>query len=134
MHQSQVAALTKLYNNFEKALGYIQRLAATGRVAGEASDDEYRRVLAEAIAAARDELSISRLLIPSDLAQRCDEFFKSLFDGQLKLAYAQTPTLIDGMQRKEFWDSAAKNAYQEIPALLQQIEDAARAVIHGEQQ
>ena len=50
-----------------------------------------------------------------------------------RLWYAQTPVLIDGLQRKGFWDSAQKNAYQEIPALLKQIEKAARTVIHGAQ-
>lgn len=133
VHESQVNTLTKLYRHFYVAQGYLQRLAASARFTGEVPDEEYRRLLTEAIVAARDELSESRLLIPSDLAQKCDEFFKSLFEGQSQLAYAQNPIIIDGLQRKEFWDSAQKNAYQEVPTLLLQIEKAARAVIHGEQ-
>ena len=107
-------------------------MAATGRFEGEVSADEYRRLCAVAMASARDTLSDGRLLIPSDLTQQCDRFFNALFEGQTHLAFAQHPMIVDGLQRAEFWDKAKKTAYEEVPSLLQQIEKAARNVIHGE--
>jgi len=40
--------------------------------------------------------------------------------------------VVDGLQRAKFWDEAQKTAYKEIPSILQQIDSAARNVIHGE--
>ncbi len=86
---------------------------------------------AEAIASARDTLSDGRLLIPSGLTQQCDRFFNSLFEGQVHLAFAHDPMIVYGLQRAEFWDKAKRTAYEEVPSILQQIEKAARNVIHG---
>lgn len=132
VHERQVDTLTKLYRHFFEAQAYLQRMAATGRFEGEVSVDEYRRLCADAIASARDALSDGRLLIPPDLTQQCDRFFNSLFEGQTHLAFAQHPMIVDGLQRAEFWDKAKKTAYEEVPSILQQIEKAARKVIHGE--
>ncbi len=133
VHERQVETLTKLYSHFYEALGYLQRMAATGRFEGEVSVEEYGRLCAVAIVLARDELSQNRLLIPPELAHQCDGFFRTLFEGQSHLAFAQHPMVVDGLQRAEFWDKAKKTAYEEVPKLLEQIEKAARSVIHGEQ-
>lgn len=132
VHELQVQTLTTLYRHFFEAQAYLQRMAASGRFDGEVSVDEYGRLCANAIASARDTLSEGRLLIPLDLVQQCDRFFTSLFQGQTHLAFAQHPMVVDGLQRAEFWDKAKKTAYEEVPGILQQIEKAARHVIHGE--
>jgi hypothetical protein len=131
VHERQVDALTKLYRHFSEAQAYFQRMAATVRIEGEVSVDEYRRLHAGAIASALDALSEGCLLIPSSIAQQCDRFFKSLFEGQTYLASAQHPMIVDGLQRAEFWEKAKKTAYEDVPGILQEIEKAARNVIHG---
>jgi hypothetical protein len=132
VHESTVDTLAKLYRHFYEAQGYFQRMASSARFEGEVSQDEYHRLLAKAIESARNELSKGRLLIPPELAQQCDGFFNILFAGRTDLAFAQHPVIADGLQHAKFWDSAQKNAYEEVPKLLQQIERAARSVIHGE--
>jgi hypothetical protein len=99
---------------------------------GEVSREEYRRLFAEAIASAHETLLDGRLLIPPDLAKQCDQFFASVFRGQTDLTFAQHPMVVDGLQRAAFWDSAQKTAGEEVPRILDQIDIAARKVIHGE--
>ena len=132
VHERQVDTLIKLYRNFFDAQSNLQRMAASVRFAGEVSTDEYRRLCAEAIAAAHDTLSDGRLLLPPNLTYQCDQFFNSLFEGQMHLAYAQHPAIADGLQRAEFWNKAKTVAYNEVPSILQQIERTARELIHGE--
>jgi hypothetical protein len=132
VHERQVDTLIKLYRRFVEAQAYLQRMAATARFEGEVSVDEYRRLFAETIASAHDTFLDGRLLIPPDLAQHCDQFFNSLFRGQTHLAFAQHAMIVDGLQRAELWDKARTTAYQEVPGILNQIDNAARNVIHGE--
>jgi hypothetical protein len=132
VHERQVDTLTKLYRHFSEAQAYFQRMAATVRFEGEVSADEYRRLHAIAVTSARDALSDGRLLIPSSLAQQCDRFFSSLFEGHAHLAFAQHPMIADGAERAAFWEKAKTTAYKEVPGILQEIEKAARSVIHGE--
>jgi hypothetical protein len=107
-------------------------MARSGRIEGEVSVDEYRRLWADAIAASRDTLSEGRLLIPLELTHQCDRFFNSLFQGQRDLTLAGHPIVVDALQRAEFRDKAQTIAAQEVPSILDQIEKAARFVIHGE--
>lgn len=132
VHERQLDMLTKLHRQFFDAQAYFQRMTATVSFEGEVSVDEYRRLCADAIASARDTFSDGRLLIPPNLTQQCDRFFNSLFEGQRYLAYAQHPMIVNGLQGAEFWDKAQKTAWEEVPSILQQIEGAARNVIHGE--
>lgn len=132
VHELQVDTLTKLYRHFWHAQGYLKRMASTGSGEGEFSADDYRRLWAEAIASARDTLSEGRLLIPLELTHECDRFFNSLFQGQLHLAIAENPMVVNGLQRAAFRNEAQKIALQEIPSILDQIDKAARVVIHGE--
>jgi hypothetical protein len=39
---------------------------------------------------------------------------------------------LDSAERAKFWASAATVAHQQVPKILAKIEEAARAVIHGE--
>ena len=41
--------------------------------------------------------------------------------------------VVAGLQSTLFWNNAKKNAYEEVPKILHQIEKTARSVIHGEQ-
>jgi hypothetical protein len=132
VHERQVDTLIKLYRHLRDAQGYLQRMASSGRVEGEISVDEYRRLWADAIASARDALSDGGLLIPLALTQQCDGFFNSLFEGQRDLAFAEHPMVVDALQRADFRDRAQKIAVEEVPSILAQIEKAARNVIHGE--
>jgi hypothetical protein len=132
VHERQVDTLTKLYRHLWEAQVYLQRMASTSRMEGEVSEDEYRRRWADAIASARDTLSEGRLLIPPELNHHCDRFFNSLFQGQLNLAVAEHPMVVNGLQRAGFRDSAQQIAVQEVPSILDQIDKAARTVIHGE--
>lgn len=132
VHARQVDVLAKLYRHFSAAQAYLQRMASTTRLEGEAPMEEYRRLCEDAIAAARDTFLDGRLMVPSDLAQQCDRFFVSLFQGELHLAFAQHPVVEDGLQRARFWDEAQKTAFEELPTILSRIEKAAREVIHGE--
>jgi len=83
--------------------------------------------------AARNVLLDCRLLLPADLGRQCDAFFDTVFQGQTHLAYAQNRNVPDGFQRAEFWDKARDTAYRDVPRLLEDIEKAARAIIHAEQ-
>jgi hypothetical protein len=132
VHERQVDTLVKLYRHFFDAQGYLQRMASPARFEGERSVDEYRPLFAETMASARDTLTGGRLLIPPDLTEQCDRFFNSLFQGQAHLTFALHPMIVDGLQRAEFWKKAQQTAYEEVPKILQQIERAARDVIHGE--
>lgn len=107
-------------------------MTSSGRFEGQIPEDETRHLFADAITSALDTFSDGRLLIPPALAQQCDQFFTSLFEGQTDLAYAKHPMIVDGHVRAEFWDKAQKNAYKDVPSILQQIEKAARSTIHGE--
>jgi hypothetical protein len=107
-------------------------MTSSTRFEGEVSVDEYHRLCAEAIAAARDTFVDGRLLIPPDLAQYCDQFVASVFEGQTELASALHPMVVDGLQRAGFWKNAGKSAYEKVPGILLQIEKTAREVIHGD--
>jgi hypothetical protein len=132
VHERQVETLTKLHRHLFQAQGYLQLSAASVRQEGEVSRDEYRRLCADAIASAHETLLDGRLLIPPGLAKQCDHFFDSVFRGQIDLTFAQHPMVVDGLQRAQFWDNAQTIARDEVPRILEQIEKAARNVIHGE--
>lgn len=85
--------------------------------------------MAEALVAARDELSAGRLLIPPALAEQCEAFFKKLFEGQTEYAFAAHPMVWDGMPRASYWDKAKAIAYEQIPQLRRESEKIARSVI-----
>ena len=132
VHERQIDALIKLYGDLYKAQGFFKRLAAGSRFADEMPDDEYRRLLHDAITSANDKVVECRLLIPPELAQQCDEFFKILFGGQIDLNFAHQEVIVDGHQRAKFSDSARNTAFKKIPNLLEQIEKVARSLIHDE--
>jgi len=130
VHEKQVDLLAKIYHHLWEAHAYLLLMSASAHFAHEKTE-EYPGKFGEAIVAARDALFGGRLLIPSALADRCEDFFKKMFEGQLQLGFAQSPMVQDGTQRKDFWDKAQRIAFEEVPALLKTIESEARVVIHG---
>jgi hypothetical protein len=131
VHERQLDILQKLYSHFYDVQGLFQRMTASLRVAGEISPQEYESKVATEMESARDELSKGRLFIPSALAQQCDAFFNAVFQGRLDFSLAHNQ-MLDAVQRNKFWTSAATVANQEIPKIVQQIDEAARFLIHGE--
>ena len=131
VHERQLDILQSLYSHFYDAQGSFQRMTAAARIAGEISRGEYEgRVTAE-MEAARAELSKGRLFIPTALARECDSFFNAVLQGRLDFSLAHNP-MLDSVQQKAFWASAATVAHKEVPRILERIDEAARAVIHGE--
>jgi hypothetical protein len=130
VHERQLDILQNLYSHFYEAQGLFIRMTASGRIAGEISPEEYEAKVVTEMEAARTELSKGRLFIPAALAQQCDSLFNAVFQGRLDFSLAHNP-MLDPVQQTKFWNSAATVAHQEVPKILQQIDEAARAVIHG---
>jgi len=132
VHERQLAILEKLYSRLCDAQGYFQRMTSNGRTLDEISAEAYAPLVTKAMESARDELLRGRLFIPRLLAQQCDSFFNLMFEGRQDFSLAHHPS-IDPAQQATLWKSAATLAHKELPKILEQIEEAARAVIHGEQ-
>jgi hypothetical protein len=131
VHERQLDILQRLYRHLHDAQGFLMRMTAVGRRANEITPEEYEPIVAKAMDAAREELLNGRLFIPLALVQQCEGFFEAVFEGQRDFALAHL-LAIDPAKRAEFWSAAAKVAHQQVPKILQQIDEAARALIHGE--
>lgn len=103
-------------------------MTRAGRFEGELSPEEYAPKVNEAMKVAYEEFLNGRLFIPLALVQLCEEFFKAASQGQSDFAWARQPGF-NVATRSEFWDGAGKVAYEKLPKLLQQIDDAARTEI-----
>jgi hypothetical protein len=69
------------------------------------------------------------LFIPLPLVQLCEAFFNAASKGELNFAiWSLYP--MPGRERADLWDAAATVAHQQLPTILQQIDDAARRIIH----
>ena len=131
VHERQLDILANLYRQFYDVQGLLQRMTAAGRMVGEISPEEYAGLASKTMEAAHEELAKGRLFIPPELAQQCDSFFVAAFEVRHDFAFAHLPMIAPG-QSATFWKTAATVAHQEVPKILQQIEKAARTVIHGE--
>jgi hypothetical protein len=131
IHERQVESLLLIHSKLEEALFYFQRAAAAGKFAGEASDEELLRRMAENLGAASKEFGKSRLLFSESLVKKLDEFFNKMLSGSISLNLALSPMVQDGYQRAKLWDEARDTANKEIPPLLNAIRDESRGVIHG---
>lgn len=132
VHERQLDILQKLYRRLRVAQDLFQRMTATVRMANEKSPEEFEPLVVQAMADADEELLNGRLFIPPALVQQCEAFFDAVFKGQRDFALAHL-LAIDPVRRAEFWSAAAAIARQQVPKILQQIDDAARAVIHGKE-
>jgi hypothetical protein len=131
VHERQLDILQNLYRSLYEAQGFFQRMTSSGRFKDEISSEAYGEKVAAAMQSALNELMQGRLLIPSPLAQQCDSFFNAILKGRLTFSFANEP-ILDPTKRAESWMAAARIAHEEVPKILAQIEQAARAVIHGE--
>jgi hypothetical protein len=129
VHDRQVDSLIELYGHFYDAHSILTRMTATGRLAVE-KPEKYPVRLNESLIAAY-KVKGWRLLIPRELVEQCDKFFKLVLDIEIDLSIAEHPMIADAEQSAKFWDSAKATAYEKLPALLEQIENAARSEIHG---
>ncbi|MGO9272316.1 MAG: hypothetical protein ACLQOO_19160 [Terriglobia bacterium] len=140
VYERQLDILQKLYRPLYIAQELFKRMTSTGRLgtltpegnqANEITPQEYAPKVDEAMRAAFDEFLNGRLFIPPALVQQCEAFFNAYGTGSGYFTWAHLPTL-DPTTRAEFWTKAATVAHQEVPKILQQIDDAARALIQGE--
>jgi hypothetical protein len=131
IHERQVESLIFIHTKLEEALFYFQRAAAAGKFAGEASDEELLKRMAETLAAASKEFGKSRLLFSESLGKKLDEFFNKMLTGSMTLKFALSPMVQDGYQRAKLWDEARNTANREIPLLLNAIRGESRGVING---
>ncbi|MGA2215839.1 MAG: hypothetical protein ABSH31_21385 [Bryobacteraceae bacterium] len=131
VHARIVDTLAELYRHFVEARDCFQGMTAGARFSGEPSRDEYERTVIGSMQSARETLLRGRLFVPKPLAQQCDRFFAVVFKGRLDFSFAQDP-MVDAAQKSSLWQAAATAANQELPKVLEAIENAARAVIHGE--
>lgn len=131
VHGRMIDTLANLNRHLYEAQGFFQRMTSAGRFKSEISPEAYDELLAKAMQSAYNELLQGRLFIPPALVQECDSFFDTVLKGRLKFSIAQDP-MMDPLKRAEFWQAAATVAHQQVPKILQQIEEAARTVIHGE--
>lgn len=131
VHERQLNILQNLYRFLFNAQGLFQRMTSAGRFKDEITPEAYGDLVAKELEAAFNELLQGRLLIPSALVEQCDNFFNTVLKGRLSFYTAHDP-LMDPVKRSEFWTAAATVAHQEVPKILQEIEVAARVVIHGE--
>jgi len=133
VHERQLDILSTLNRHFLEAQWCFQGMTARARFIGEVSREEYERKVIEAMEAARNALLQGRLFIPKDLVDRCETVFRVAFEGRLDFSLAHDPMIIDPAKRAELWQAAATAANQEMPKILQEIDSAARSVMHGEQ-
>jgi hypothetical protein len=133
VHARTVDTLATLYGQFLEAQGHFQGMTAGAQITGEISREEYEGHVAESMKAAHDTLMLGRLFIPRALAEQCDSVFQVVFGGRLDSSLANSPMINDPVQRARFWEAASTAAHKELPKILRNIEDAARAVMHGEQ-
>jgi hypothetical protein len=131
VHERQLDILQRLYRHLYDAQDLLKRMTATGRIANEITPQEYEPLVVEAMNAAREEFVNGRLFIPPALVQQCEGFFSAVLEGRRNFAWAHDP-MMDPVKRVEFWSSAATVAYKHVPQILEQIDFAARTLIHGE--
>ncbi len=131
VHERQLDILGKLFRQLSDVQSLFQNMTRTGRMTAEITPVEYYPKVMEAMKAAYEEFLNGRLFIPSALVQQCEGFFSAVFEGQQDFSLAHIPQL-DPAKRAEFWTSAATVAHQRVPKILAEIEEAARAAIHGE--
>ncbi len=131
IHERQVEILSKLYRYLLEVQEYL-KLMTKSVVFENENPNEYPKLFNSALRNAYNQFTMGRLLLPSEVAKRVDAFFRKILDAQLKLGMAQHPMTPNGQVRAELWEKAGTIAYQEMPALLQLIEEQARSIIHGQ--
>jgi hypothetical protein len=128
IYERQIDTLTKLVPDLRKVVGYLQGMTRLGREQYEASPEKYCSACIVAATSARDTFEKGQLLLPSELAELCEQFFSSVIKAQRYFALTQEQAVI-GNQRAAAWQTAGEIAHKEAPLILQRIEAAARNLI-----
>jgi hypothetical protein len=133
VHQRQVEILAKIYSCLFELQDYLRGATRAGRLLNEASPEKYLDELKKKSGIAVSEFINGKLIIPNDIADKCNTFFNLLIDAQTQLAIGKQSLLMgDGHGHAEKWEEAAKIAHSRIPLLLSEIEESARQIIHEE--
>ena len=130
VHEMQVRALTRLYADLSEAHAYFQEMTKSVRYEGEDPRENEKRFL-DAAERAVIGYRETRLLLPVELADKCEAFFPKINEGLHHRYMAQSGLIPSGPERADAWRKAVETAYRDLPALLRSIEGAARVVIHG---
>jgi hypothetical protein len=128
IRERRVDTLTKLVPDLRKVVGYLQGMSRRARLEREVSPEEYCRECSVVATSAHETLEEGRLFLPSEFAELCEEFFKSVFNASVYFASTQEPA-VNGRERAAAWDAVGGIAYNDAPFILQRIEAAARNLI-----
>lgn len=131
LHQWQVERLCRLYSPLFDASNYNRRLTARATWSGEIDRGEYEKLMGAALKRAEDEFSASCLLLPRDLADQIEAFFRKMFES--RVAIGGTHLIPAGGARAEAWEEVQRISHEEIPALLRGIETSARHIIQPDE-
>lgn len=131
VYERQLVVLQKLYRDMVDAQALFMRMTSAGRMSGEITPVEYVPEVEKAMKEVREDYLNGKLLMPLELVKKCEMFFDVVFEGQRNFAVAHIPNLGSDYSA-EYWKKAAEIAHQQVPQILQEIEKAARAIIHGE--
>lgn len=132
VHERQLDVLTKIYKHLWEANESFQSLVSGNRMPNGPDEKEFHEWTLKALRGARTELLNSRLLVPQPLAEKCDEFLKKVLMGRFLYLQAHDSTISNN---PEVWvtfsEGAYKSAFETVPSILNDIENAARDIIHG---
>ncbi|MDR3793121.1 MAG: hypothetical protein P4L03_07060 [Terracidiphilus sp.] len=133
VHQRQVDCLSGIYSRLYEVQDLLRGATRAGRLTNEAPPEKYLAVLREKWTQAVSKFVDSKLIVPKDIADKCDAFFGLLQDAEIQLAIGKESLRAgDGLEHAERWGEAGKIAHTKIPALLVEIERSARQIIHEE--
>src|ERR1700687_4309038 len=130
LYERQIEMLNKLIQHLCDSRDFFQNAVRCIRFDGDLSIEEYHAIRVKAVASAQETIVRGRLLVPADLVDLCEFFFRRISQGLADFALAQEPMVANGWQRATFWDNAATSANNDLPAILEKIEEAARNLVH----
>lgn len=131
VHEKQIDALLEIYWRLERAHYFLQRLASPFMLTSETKEGLAESMMNE-LSLASLEYAKKKLLVPSLLSAKLDQFFGLFLSARVDLserAVALTPA---GTERAQLWKAAQITAYENLPGLLAAIELEARQTIHSQ--
>ena len=126
----QVRALTRLYADLSTTQEYFQEMTKPFRFQGE-DEAAAQREFFEAAQNAVKGFRKTRLLLPRELADQCQAFFPKLTEALMNRHLVLSGVIPAGPELADMWKKTYTTASQELPAIIESIEVAARIVIHG---
>ena len=129
IYERQAETLTNMYKCLNDVHNYSMLMTQAISIIGE-QPYEAPELFKSALRHARDEFAIGRLYLPASITGFVDAFFQKVHERQLHVFLAQAKSVND-QTRDKYWDKVVIISNEEIPALLQAIEEQARIIIHG---